>query len=193
MRCACLFSLLFACSAIAAPPAQVSVPIELGPKAYHDGDAIEITEVTATSPHLEQGDSVTVKGRYHLKSQPTANLSLNLTATVGDGRSLAIPEATMQINKGQGEFTLKTVIRSQGHLHVTYYNPTTGKPFGGTYFGTSAQVKSIADWDVSYYLASHDDVESRSADGDALKSLRRRIQMLEKRLEELSRRLDAFE
>ena len=86
MRCACLFPLLFACSAIAAPPAQVSVPIELGPKAYHDGDAIEITEVTATSPRLEQGDSVTVKGRYHLKSQPTANLSLNLTATVGDGR-----------------------------------------------------------------------------------------------------------
>ena len=99
----------------------------------------------------------------------------------------------MQIHKGQSELMLKTLIRTKRKLHGTYYKTTTGKPFGGTYFGTSAQVKSIADWDVSYYLASHHDVESRSADGDALKSLRRRIQMLEKRLEELSRRLDAFE
>lgn len=63
MKSSVALTLLLACSASAAPPAQVSVPIELGPKAYRNGDAIEITEVTATSPLLEQGDSVTVTGR----------------------------------------------------------------------------------------------------------------------------------
>ncbi len=192
MKTSVALTLLLACSASAAPPAQVSVPIELGPKAYRNGDAIEITEVTATSPLLEQGDSVTVTGRFYLKSQETANLSLNLTATVGDGRSLAIPEASMTVSKGHGEFTLSTLIRSTGYLHLTFYDPTTGKPFGGTYFGTPQQVKSISNWDVSYYLDSEKPSKRLSRRRDELAKLQQKVQTLEKRFEELNRKFNAI-
>ncbi len=113
-------SLLMAYAAIAAPPAQESIPTVLGPKAYRVGDAIEITEVTATSPRLEQGDSVTVTGRFHLKSQESANLCLFLTQTVGDGKGNTEPSQKQPVNKGNGTFTLKTTIKNRGMLHVTY-------------------------------------------------------------------------
>ncbi len=151
-------SLLMTCTAIAVPPAQESIPTALGPKAYRVGDAIEITEVTATSPRLEQGDSVTVSGKFYLKSQESANLCLFLTQTEGDGKGNTQPSQRMLVKKGNGDFTLKTTIRNRGHLHLTYYGPDSGKPFGGTYFGTVEQMKSIANWDVSYYLGSEKDV-----------------------------------
>jgi len=136
------FALLLVSTAIAAPPAQDSVSTVLGPKAYRVGDVIEITDVVATSPRLEQGDSVTVRGRFHLKSCESARLCLFLTST-----------------KGDGEFLLKSTIRNQGTLHVTFYDAATGKPFGGTYFGTKEQMKAIAHRSVDYYLSSGKSVE----------------------------------
>jgi hypothetical protein len=59
------------------PPIQEPVATRLGPKAYRDGDVIEITNVTATSAKLEQGDSVTVTGRVRLSSQQAADLCLS--------------------------------------------------------------------------------------------------------------------
>jgi hypothetical protein len=32
------------------------------------------------------------------------------------------------------------------------YDPKTGRPIGGTYFGTADQMKKIADWSLAYYL-----------------------------------------
>ncbi len=60
--------ILGASTLLAAPPVQRSVSPVLGPKLFRDGDVIEITDVTATSPRLEQGDTVTVKGRVRLDS-----------------------------------------------------------------------------------------------------------------------------
>jgi hypothetical protein len=51
-------------------------------------------------------------------------------------------------------FELKTTIKHRGLLHVTLYDARSGKPFGGTYFGTADQMRSIAGWDVGYYLAN---------------------------------------
>ncbi len=180
-------SLLMTCTAIAVPPAQESIPTVLGPKAYRVGDAIEITEVTATSPHLEQGDSVTVSGKFYLKSQESANLCLFLTQTEGDGKGNTQPSQKTLVRRGNGDFTLKTTIRNRGHLHLTYYDPASGKPFGGTYFGTAEQMKSIANWDVSYYLASEKGNRSSNQVLREIEQLRQKVRAIELRLENLEK------
>lgn len=184
MKIAILLALVMASTAIAGPPAQNSISTMLGPKAYRDGDVVEITDVTATSQQLEQGDSVTVTGCFRLESCETAKLCLYLTQTVGNGKSETDPTQTMLVRKGHGEFTLKTTIKHRGVLHVTFYDPSSGKPIGGTYFGTADQMKSIANWDVNYYLSS--DHESRKPGRKkteierAIEQLQRRVQMLER-------------
>jgi hypothetical protein len=59
----------------------------------------------------------------------------------------------MHVVKGQRDFVLRITIKHRGPLHVTMYDPKTGRPFGGTYFGTAEQMKKIANWDVAFYLA----------------------------------------
>jgi hypothetical protein len=56
------------------------------------------------------------------------------------------------VSKGLTTFEVKTTIKHEGALHVTLYDTKSGKPFGGTYFGTPEQMKQIAAWDVGYYL-----------------------------------------
>jgi len=121
------------------PPVQEPVATKLGPKAYRDGDVIEITNVTCTSPKLEQGDSLTVTGRVRLKSQQTASLCLSVTQTVGDGYDVGDGPESIHVKKGQCDFALKITIKHRGALHITMYDPKTGRPIGGTYFGTAEQ------------------------------------------------------
>ena len=142
-------ALLIVSTALAGPPAQ----------AYLDGDVIEIMDITATSPRMEQGDSVTVRGRIRLDSREEAQLSLLLTQTEGDGIEETDSIQTVLVRKGQKEFTLKITIKHRGVLHLTMYDTATRKPFGGTYFGTAKQMKAISDWDVSYYLQTDKDAE----------------------------------
>lgn len=153
MRTAMLLTVMLVSTAFAAPPAQESVTPVLGPKAYHDGDVIEILDVSATSPRLEPGDSVTVKGRVRLDSQASANLCLYLTQTEGDGLEEVDRVQTVAVSRGLREFELKTTIKHRGVLHLSLYHENSGKAFGGTYFGTAKQMKEIADWDLGYYFA----------------------------------------
>jgi hypothetical protein len=138
---------------VAAAPERMPAPTVLGPKAFRDGDVIEITDVQATSSRLEQGDTVIVRGRYRLASQKNAQLALYLTETESGGATEVDPRQTMQVDSLRGEFELTTTIAHRGALHVTYYDNDSGKPFGGVYFGTREQMERIADWDVSdWYL-----------------------------------------
>jgi hypothetical protein len=138
--------------ALAAAPGQKSIEVVLGPKAFRDGDVIEITDVTATSAKLEQGDSVTVRGRVRLDSRKAATLSLYLTQTEGDGLEETDEAQSKVISSGLTTFELRATIKHKGVLHLSLYDQGTGKPFGGTYFGTPEQVKQITGWDVKYYL-----------------------------------------
>jgi hypothetical protein len=151
MNTAVLAMWMMGAAVLAAPEQEPTVAV-LGPKAFRDGDVIEILDVRATSPKLEQGDSLTVRGRYRLESHDAAQLALYLTQTEGDGAEEVDPDQTMLVKKGNGEFELKTTIKHRGALHVTYYDRQTGKPFGGVYFGTRGQMKRIKKWDVGYYL-----------------------------------------
>jgi hypothetical protein len=149
-----LFIVALALSSLAAasPPVQRGVRTVLGPKAFRDGDVIEITDVTATSSRLEPGDSVTVRGRARLTTRSSADLSLYLTQTESGGATESDATQTVKIERGLHKFKLKTVIKHRGMLHVTFYDPESGKPFGGVYFGTAEQMKKAAKWDVAYYL-----------------------------------------
>jgi len=150
---ATFLALVMTSAAVAAPPVQESVSVVLGPKAYRDGDVIEITEVTATSGNLEQGDSITVRGRVRLDSRSSGSLSLYVTQTDGDGQEEVDLGQSKTVARGLSAFELKTTIKHKGVLHLTFYDTKTGKPFGGTYFGTSKQMNRIGDWNVGYYLA----------------------------------------
>jgi uncharacterized protein (TIGR03067 family) len=147
------------------PPKQMPVSTVLGPKAFRDGDVIEITDVQATSPKLEQGDSVTVRGRFRLASHDRADLCLYLTHTEGDGKEEVDPSQTCQVMRGKGDFSLKATIRHRGVLHLTFYDQA-GKPFGGVYFGTAAQMKQIEKWSLDYYLAAKPPEEKYQARHD---------------------------
>lgn len=138
--------------AFAAPPVQESVSPVLGPKLFRDGDVIEITDVTATSQRLEQGDSITVKGRARLQSCQSAKLCLFLTQTESSGSRESDACQSVNVTQGSQDFELKMTIQHRGVAHLTFYDLDSGKPFGGTYFGTAQQMQKIEKWDLSYYL-----------------------------------------
>jgi hypothetical protein len=139
-------------AALGAGPAQESVQVALGPKAFRDGDVIEITDVTATSAKLEQGDTVTVRGRVRLDSRSAATLSLYLTQTEGDGLEETDAAQLKEIGRGLTTFELKATIKHRGALHLSLYDLQTGKSLGGVYFGTAEQMQKIAGWDVGWML-----------------------------------------
>src|SRR5688500_12181976 len=113
-KCVLVTGLLLCSPLAAAPPEQRSVQTVLGPKAFRDGDVVEITHVRATSPRLEPGDSVTVRGRVRLASQGDAHLGLYLTQTEGGGIEETDPAQTAHVKRGLGEFELKATIKHRG-------------------------------------------------------------------------------
>jgi hypothetical protein len=153
VKSAILLTLALATQLLGAPPQQESVSVVLGPKAYRDGDAIEITDITCTSANLEQGDSVTVRGRVRLDSQQSANLCLFLTQTESSGHSEIDAGQLKNVTRGITSFELSILVKHRGALHVTLYDATTGKPFGGTYFGTANQMKQLGTSSVQHYSA----------------------------------------
>ncbi len=124
-----------------AGPQVAAIPFFLGPKQFTGADLIEIEEVRASSPRLEKGDKVVVKGRCRLDSRDAARLSLFLTHTGGDGRSTIDPAQRMEVKMGEASFELVTTVKADGGwLHVSLYPHEGGSSFGGVYFGTKEQM-----------------------------------------------------
>jgi hypothetical protein len=130
----------------------MAVESVLGPKLYRDGDVIEINDVFSTSPRLEHGDTVTVKGRVRLGSRKNAKLTLFVMRIKGHGRAELDATQEALVSEGLQDFELKVTITHEGVLHLALYDTITGRSFGGTYFGTPDQMKKIADWNLDYYL-----------------------------------------
>jgi hypothetical protein len=143
--------LLLCTPLVAAPPIQTSIATMLGPKVFRDGDVVEITDVRATSAKLEQGDSITVRGRVRLASLDQAQLGLLVTQTEGNGSEETDAAQVVAVKRGLGEFELKITVKHRGTLHLTLYDKS-GQPFGGVYFGTAAQMKQIEGMSLEHYL-----------------------------------------
>jgi hypothetical protein len=88
-----------------------------------------------------------------LASQEQARLCLYLTQTGSTGQGETDPSQEVQVKRGLGQFELKATVKHRGVLHVTLYNQS-GRPFGGVYFGTPAQMKRIEGWSLDYYLSA---------------------------------------
>lgn len=130
-----------------------SVAYVEGPRFFREGDSITIAELLASSPQFNVGDTVKVRGHYTLSSKPQARLSLFITATKNGGATPIAPQQTMKVLQGSGEFVLSETIREEGRLHLTFYDPDGGNPFGGFYFGTDQQMQEIAGWNVKDWYA----------------------------------------
>ena len=127
------------------------VPVEIGAKAFRDGDVIEITQVVSTSQKLEQGDVVTVRGRYRLDTTDSARLMLLLTQTESDGQEEVDKSQIVKAEQGWHEFETSITVKHRGFLHLTFYDNKDGKPFGGVYFGTSPQMANAKDISIAHY------------------------------------------
>lgn len=123
----------------------------LGPTKFKEGDAIFLEQVLATSANLAVGDKVLVSGHYNLSSRPKATLALFLTQEGSGGGESVSPTQTMEVQQGSGTFELVYEVKRAGTLHLTFYGVADGRPFGGVYFGTTAQMNSVASMTLSDY------------------------------------------
>jgi hypothetical protein len=126
-----------------------TVPFELGPTHFRNGDQIVIEHVLATSPNLAVGDKVTVQGHYVLQSEQKAQLCFYLTTSDAVGAESTFPTQKAEVQKGSGSFELTEVLKHPGHLHLSFYPATGGSRLGTVYFGTEQQMKEISNWNVT--------------------------------------------
>lgn len=84
---------------------------------------------------MKIGDTVVVRGRYHLASRPKAKLGLFVTTAVPSPATPISPKQETDIAAGDGTFELEHVVSADGRLHVSFYEAPDGRSFGGVYFG----------------------------------------------------------
>ena len=121
-----------------APAGLASIPFSTSRAQFETGDSITILEVLASSPSLQTGDFVVVKGEYRLQSRENAVIAVNITANESVGPQPVLTTSRKQIAAGTGTFELECDIRYAGSLHVTFYAATSpGNSFGGVYFATA--------------------------------------------------------
>ena len=135
----------------AAGPEFSDVSFVLGPKKFREGDGIIIRQVQSTSPKLEIGDKVVVRGHFALQSEEKAVLALYRTRIEDCSKEHIAPTQRILVKQGTGEFALAIEIKHTVALHLTFYRIPDGKPFGGVYFGTALQMDGIKDWTLADY------------------------------------------
>lgn len=129
----------------AASPPLSPVPVKLGLQKFADGDSISILEVLATSPRMDVGDTVVVRGRCVLQSQARASVGLSLTKTENHKPTKISPDANAIVGRGTGDFELTFQVVDVGCLHVTLSSLPEKKSFGTIYFGTPEQLDRVRD------------------------------------------------
>ena len=130
------------CCAAAVLVASVSDAADLLPvgfritsQDFEPGDSIIIEEVLATSPQMKVGDTIIVRGKYHLESKLKATLGFFLTTKEPSGATQVEPYQRQNVDEASGSFELKHVVPAEGRLHVSFYPRLGGSSFGGVYFG----------------------------------------------------------
>jgi hypothetical protein len=116
------------------PSGLSSVPFATSRAQFQAGDSITIQEVLASSPRLEPGDTVVVRGTYALQSRDKALLMLLLTANAPGATEQIAAKSRKEIAAGSGAFELEYTIQQPGSLHISFYPVTSGSSFGGVYF-----------------------------------------------------------
>lgn len=146
-------SICFAALTVFCPNAvrgENPLEIVVGEAQFFNADYVEIEFVTSSGEGFEEGATVTVRGEYTLNSLDSADLCFYLTTSLKPGvKPKATPIQTSQrikAQRGKHRFTLSQVISEPGNPHITFYDPETGKPFGGVYFGDESNVLMKKSW-----------------------------------------------
>ena len=100
------------------------------------GDIIKIVEVRGPSDTITVGNTYEVRGTYKLASRDKAMLAVYVTV---DGNKPHeshpdLPNQRMIVGKGQGSFTLKFRMWTEGQPHVSFYPAKGGQGFATRYF-----------------------------------------------------------
>lgn len=120
------------------------VPFATTQAKFEAGDSITITDVLASSPAMQPGDIVLVRGSYVLQSRAQALLMISLTVNAPGAIEPTSPTSRQTVNAGSGTFEVAYEIKQPGALHVTFYPATGGSSFGGVYFGAPGAVTGSA-------------------------------------------------
>jgi hypothetical protein len=113
------------------------VPVAIYRASFASGDEIVIQSVVASSPVWKGGETLTVRGRFRLASQPSATLALYVT-TRERAWTKSSPRQTTRVRAGTGEFELTCEIPpGGGEPHVSFYPSAGGSVMGGVYFRPS--------------------------------------------------------
>ena len=137
-----VFALVFT-SVVAWAATMTVVPVKLGLQRFEDGDSIVIEEVRATSPRMDVGDTVVVRGRYRLISEEKATLAVSLTRTQSREPMRVSPRASTEIKRGWGDFEVSIDVQKIGCLHLTFNRLPDRKAIGTVYFGTPEQLDRV--------------------------------------------------
>ena len=125
---------------VASARAELSpVSFVVGKRQFKSGDSIVIDQVLATSPKLEVGAKVVVRGHYQLASSAKARLGLFVTHRSPAGADAFAPSQLAPAENANGSFELSCEITYDGDPHVSFYPASGGESFGGVYFSASAQ------------------------------------------------------
>jgi hypothetical protein len=100
------------------------------------GDVIKILEVRGPSDTIIVGNTYEVRGVYKLVSQKKALLMVNVTV---DGYKPHeshpdLPKQRMIVKKGEGSFTLRFHMWTEGQPHVSFYPAKGGHGFASRDF-----------------------------------------------------------
>jgi hypothetical protein len=121
------------------PPINTSeltvVPFATSRNQFETGDSITIQQVLSSSSGMQPGDTVVVRGEYHLQSRATALLMISLTVNAPGVTETVVSTSRKDIAAGSGTFELAYEVRQPGSLHLSFYPlGVSGSSFGGIYF-----------------------------------------------------------
>ncbi len=123
------------------------IAFELGAIEFPVDDLVLIEAVRSSVGAITPGAVLTVSGEYTLRSRDRAALYFGTTETeTGDGPTPTDARQQVEVGLGSGRFELTQVVPGPGYPHVTFYDVSTGKPFGGLYFGNGETLLHVKAW-----------------------------------------------
>ncbi len=129
------------------PPYDLShtVPVQVGKTTLQDGDSIVIDAIHGTADTISAGNVYRVDGHYRLASHEEASLGISVTSAIDPRYDSRVPGRieSMNVNKGEGTFSLYFKMGSSGSAHMSFYPAKGGQSFARVYFnGTDAWAKA---------------------------------------------------
>jgi len=106
---------------------------------YTGGDSINITSVRGTSKYIKLGSYYQISGTYRLADFSRAMLATHITTT----RWMIthdIPQQSMMVANGSGNFTLVLPVKNLGWPHLAFYPDHWITDSDTHYFGTGDSV-----------------------------------------------------